>query len=290
MRSPNYPAFGLAETIRMAKTIWDKEERTAISPDVAVKALGYQSMSGTARSKLGSLRKFGLLDEVKNGGVKISDLAMELIHHTPDSAEHRKAIQEAALKPELYKELYGSHAKASDDAIRSFLKLKKAFSQSGAGQCVEAFRGTLKLANLNGEAYTPGVNGSKPKETPQIGDSVQWESKGVLQLPRPRRIRALSDDGVWAFIEGSETGLPVKELALVTTTTSDPKETQKPVVKPPTLPEQQSQRQDVFSLPEGPVTLIWPAGLSKESNEELSSWLDIIKRKIGRSADKGKEA
>lgn len=64
-----------------------------------------------------------------------------------------------------------------------------------------------------------------------------------------------------------------------------------PSIKPPTLPEPMGQRQDVFSLPEGPVTLIWPAGLSKESNEDLSSWLDIIKRKIGRSAaDKDKTA
>ena len=71
----------------------------------------------------------------------------------------------------------------------------------------------------------------------------------------------------------------------MTTTISDPRETQKPQpsVKPPTLLEQLGQRQDVFSLPEGPVTLTWPAGLSKESNEDLSSWLDIIKRKIGRS-------
>ena len=75
----------------------------------------------------------------------------------------------------------------------------------------------------------------------------------------------------------------------MTTTTSGPKEIQQPQqspVKPPTLPEHLGQRQDVFSLPEGPVTLIWPAGLSKESNEDLTSWLEIIKRKIGRSAAK----
>jgi hypothetical protein len=95
----------------MARTIWNKEERTAVSPDVAAKALGCQSMSGTARARLFSLRKFGLLDENKSGGVKISDLAMRLIHHPADSAEYQEAIREAALEPEIYKELYGSHAK-----------------------------------------------------------------------------------------------------------------------------------------------------------------------------------
>jgi hypothetical protein len=42
-------------------------------------------------------------------------------------------------------------------------------------------------------------------------------------------------------------------------------------------------RQDVFSLTEGPVTIQWPATLSPESYEDLGDWLDIVKRKIGRS-------
>ena len=42
-------------------------------------------------------------------------------------------------------------------------------------------------------------------------------------------------------------------------------------------------RQDVFSLGEGPVTIQWPASLSPESFQDLSAWLDILKRKIGRS-------
>jgi hypothetical protein len=284
MRSPNYPAYGLAETIEMAKAIWSKEERTIVSPEVAVKALGYQSLNGTARTKLASLRKFGLLEEVKNGGVRISDLAMKLIHHEADSVEYRDGIKEAALKPALYQEVYASHAKASDDAIRAFLKVKKAFSESGARQFVEAFRETLKLANLNGEAYTPGVNGRKPGKTPAVGDTVQWESQGVLQFSAPRRVRALTDDGEWAFVDGSDTGLPVKELTVTATPPpSDPKGTQKTSVKPPTLPEYQGSRQDVFSLSEGQVTLNWPATLSQESYEDLTAWLDIVKRKIGRS-------
>jgi hypothetical protein len=41
--------------------------------------------------------------------------------------------------------------------------------------------------------------------------------------------------------------------------------------------------QDVFSLTEGPVTIQWPASLSAESYEDFSGWLDLLKRKIGRS-------
>jgi hypothetical protein len=42
-------------------------------------------------------------------------------------------------------------------------------------------------------------------------------------------------------------------------------------------------RQDIFSLAEGTVTIQWPAALSAESFQDLADWLDIVKRKIGRS-------
>jgi hypothetical protein len=295
MRSPNYPAYGLSEAIQMATTIWNKEERTVVSPEIAVKALGYQSLSGIARTKLSTLRKFGLLDETKNGGVALSDLAMKLIHHPPGSAEYSAAIREAALKPELYKELYGSHAKASDDAIRSFLKVEKAFSESGAGQFVEAFRTTLKLANLSGEAYNPSSNGKTPEQTPTVGDYVQWESQGTLQFTEPKRIREISEDGLWAFVDGSNTGVPVKQV-----TTADFPSGTPPALAPgappsprvlvdakqdlvPPLAAKSGTRQDVFSLAEGQVTIQWPSVLSKESFQDIADWLKILERKIGRS-------
>jgi len=36
-------------------------------------------------------------------------------------------------------------------------------------------------------------------------------------------------------------------------------------------------------MTEGPVTIQWPASLSPESIEDVGDWLDIVKRKIGRS-------
>lgn len=45
-----------------------------------------------------------------------------------------------------------------------------------------------------------------------------------------------------------------------------------------------NMRQEVFSLPEGTVMLEWPGDLSSDSFADLSDWLDILKRKIGRAA------
>jgi hypothetical protein len=51
-------------------------------------------------------------------------------------------------------------------------------------------------------------------------------------------------------------------------------------VKPET---EQGMRQDIFSLPEGHVTIQWPASLSNDSFHDVADWLEIVKRKIGRS-------
>lgn len=42
-------------------------------------------------------------------------------------------------------------------------------------------------------------------------------------------------------------------------------------------------RQDVCSLAEGEVSIRWPMSLSQESYDDLTDWLDVMKRKIGRS-------
>lgn len=40
---------------------------------------------------------------------------------------------------------------------------------------------------------------------------------------------------------------------------------------------------DVYTLPEGDVTLQWPKELTQDSYAELEDWLDLIKRKAKRA-------
>ncbi|MEM7059309.1 MAG: hypothetical protein AAF557_17125 [Pseudomonadota bacterium] len=46
-----------------------------------------------------------------------------------------------------------------------------------------------------------------------------------------------------------------------------------------------SLRQDVFTVEEGSVTMIWPKKLSAESFEDISDWLEILLRKMKRSIE-----
>jgi len=49
-----------------------------------------------------------------------------------------------------------------------------------------------------------------PKFMP--GDRVQWISQGAYHFAEPMHILRMSDDGKFAFFEGSETGVPVEQL------------------------------------------------------------------------------
>jgi hypothetical protein len=55
---------------------------------------------------------------------------------------------------------------------------------------------------------------------PKVGDYVQWESNGQIQF-EAKRIRGLSPDNLWAFVDGSDTGLPIEELTIVNTEVTD---------------------------------------------------------------------
>jgi hypothetical protein len=93
------------------------------------------------------MKKYGLVDS-DDQTVRVSELALRILHPASEE-EQLKAIQEAALKPELFASLYETRAEASDDALRSYLITKLGFSQNGASQVSKAFRETMSLSRLD---------------------------------------------------------------------------------------------------------------------------------------------
>jgi hypothetical protein len=81
--------------------------------------------------------------------------------------------------------------------------------------------------------------------------------------------------------------MPVKELTVVAEKqTTPPAGTMQPPRPRTTVTEMQPDagvRQDLFSLPEGTVTVSWPASISQESFQDIADWLTILERKIKRS-------
>jgi len=161
-RSPNYPAHGLSEAVAFVKQIYDKEKRTQVAGQDVAKALGYTSLSGNARSKMASMKKYDLLDGDESKGMRVSDLAVHILF--PDSpAAELESKRTAALSPSLFKQLYDEKREGSDESIKNYLVSKLDFTPSGAIQAVGAFRDTLSFAELNGNGYNASSTPDKPE-------------------------------------------------------------------------------------------------------------------------------
>jgi hypothetical protein len=146
-RSPNYPAVGLSAAVEATKTLYDKEKRTAVPGVIAAKALGYKSLSGPARVKISSLKKYGLLAGDERSGLRVSDLALRILFPA-DHDDEDTARRQAALGVELFKTLHENFSEASDDAIYSYLITRLKFGTVGAKQVLAAFRDTMEYAQL----------------------------------------------------------------------------------------------------------------------------------------------
>jgi len=160
VRSPNYPAIGLGDAIKSLRLVWDKEKRTPVNLDVLTKAMGYSSPSGPARTKVAALRKYGLLEQ-HGSNYNVSQLGIEILYGQPDTQP--KAMATAAMRPELFRELYSAFPDASDGALRSHLITKLKFSDAGAQQFIKAYRETITIANPPKADYIP-QNGEESEE------------------------------------------------------------------------------------------------------------------------------
>ncbi len=290
-RSPNYPGVGLKAAVDKISDWYKKDGLVATPRDAALIHMGFEKFTGDAGRLMSALKSFGLIQEA-DGRLKLTPRAVDIVARQDGDPKKAQALKEAASGPPIYKDLLKAYAPAlpSDPTLKSELIASKGFNPKSVDDFIKDFRATLKYAGVSESTVLDSEHEEEkqaepPPATPAIGDYVQWESQGVLQFPEPRRIRGFSDDGGWVFLEGSGTGVPADQLTVVEAPPSPPKgqsaSKNPPVVKPQPI----GVRQDLFSLSEGTVSIQWPATLSAESFQDLSAWLDILKRKIGRSVE-----
>jgi hypothetical protein len=79
----------------------------------------------------------------------------------------------------------------------------------------------VKLPEVRIEPEFKSATG-EPKSV-SVGDLVQWTSGGVDQFETPRRVQSVHrrNGKEWAFVERTNTGVPLSELTVVVTPKSD---------------------------------------------------------------------
>lgn len=293
IRSPSYPNMSLRDAVEAVGKIEKLYRSSPIDRLNAAKLLGYTSLSGPANKALAALASYGLLESSGKGEARVTERARDILH--ANSKEQRNArLYDAAMEPPLFGEIRERFVGISvppEDGVVTYLN-RQGFNPNAVRPAAKAFLETMSYleeigANDSHGAKPPG--GADSIKTPgkdevtyggaAVGDVIQWEANGSLQLPKPARVRAITEDGGWVFIENSETGIPMNQVIVQ----------EKGDVKPPVLALEEAQtpkgmRREVFALDEGDVVLTFPDNMSVASYDDLESYLQLFLRKAKRRA------
>ena len=230
LRSQNYPSASISDALEKVRKIHQGFITSPVDRETAAKHLGFAGLTGPANQLLGSLRQYGLIEPAGKGLFRVSQMAIDIILPPPGSPERgAEATREAAWTPSLFQELRSEFPEVAvppQAAVENSLR-RSGYTEKAVRKIVPAFLATAEYVKTKSESQTAGhsqADGAQSvkeaEELPPthrealIGDLIQWECQGSLQFPEPVRVRAISDDGEWVFVEDSDTGIPMHEVTV----------------------------------------------------------------------------
>lgn len=223
-RGISYPFIDLEQAIGQARRFYAEERKSSVPVASAFKHFGYSESSSGGRQTISALLQFGLLEDEgrkESRNVKLTNRALTILLAASDSAERADALRESARMPKIYAELLAKYGEElpSDSTLNYYLRKDKDFNPKTVDAFIKDFRKSLAFAG--GAMKTPNDGGGDDSggDAPQaeVGDTVQWESNGILQFATPRKVVAKQEhEGRWwAQVEGSSTGVLLDELTVV---------------------------------------------------------------------------
>jgi hypothetical protein len=302
-RGPAYPYVDLRKAVERVQVVADKGAgRQPMPPESFYALWNIGAKSSSARQTFAALNYYGLVDYIGRGNErrgKLTDLARRIVFDQREgSPERAAAIRQAALEPAIFRELYDryGHITPADSVLHSYLMIERGFTKQGAEATADNYKSTFEFAGLGEPDKKSGDEGEtreieEGRGDARVGDLIDFEVGGVLANAEPLRVRALSPDQAWVFVDGSETGLPmeqviVKKRAAATT----------PGATPPRLPLDtadkgkfeeavpEGYRTEQFDTDEGLIKISWPSNLSLQSVEDMKEWLTLLQKRIERRA------
>jgi hypothetical protein len=290
--------MSLSDAVEAVRKIESQYRSAPIDRTDGAKILGYSSLSGPANKALAALAHYGLVERAGKGEMRVTNRARAILHPASQQ-EKTENLRWAAMEPNLFRELQERFPDMTppEDGVVTYLN-RQGFNKSAIRPAVKAYLETLRFLQDAGVTESHR-GGGEPDESSRtagnefdevyggalVGDLVDYEVGGALANSEPLRVRALSSDGNWVFVDGSETGLEMNQIIVRQRASADTD------VERPTLPFEnkreeipQGMRKAMFPLDEGDVTLIFPEGLSSDSLTDLGAYLDIfLKKEIKKS-------
>lgn len=243
-RSPSFPMISLRPALERLVQFENKFSRHPAPYEKAGLAWGMEEGSSQANRILAALKSFGLIQYEGSGkdrSVAISADGRTYLRAQQDEIK-KGIIRTAALKPKAIARFWPSWGidRPPNEVCLDDLVLKHGFTEASAPQFLRVYDETISFAGLSSSDKVTGASDEEDEEGESdppsvgVGDRVQWVSQGSMQFPAARRVRALSDDRHWVFVEGSETGIPVHQIEI--TEKAPPSGAAAPSTTPPKLP------------------------------------------------------
>mgnify|MGYP000291459020 CR=1 FL=1 len=258
--SPSYPHVPLEKALERARKIFEEDRTNVIDRETAAKHVGYSSISGASDKMLATLANYGLLEPSGKGQVRLTALALDIFAPENESSK-KKALYLAGTSPSLFALIDESfEVTPSMGALKNWM-IRRDFVDSAITPASKSYFRTMEYLERQEaiESGGPSSGESAKLDEPDdsnvvyggatVGTLVQWEQDGALQLSAPTRVRQVTPDGEWVFVDGSETGIPMSQTIVEKTATAPPA----PVIAPPTLALAMPPTND--ALPKGSFVL-----------------------------------
>lgn len=271
---------------------------------MALAKLGYSNPnSSVAAGTVAALISYDLVVPSGKGQdrkIAVSSSGERIVRNAPDRSD---LIKQAALTPPIHKEIFDRYVVngklADDDLLKRYLvwdREDSKFNEESVDPFIARFREVLRYAKLDKNDETDGGHLGDfveqlgdPKDDRsdlQVGSFVQWTSNNVEQFKSPKKILSIDETGEWAFVEGSNTGIPMSELVVIETEKESPKLPPKSPF-PTDSPPKEGHAVERTDLDEGDVILTLPKNLSPASVNDFEYWVNGVIQKLKRRSRAG---
>lgn len=291
-RSPEFPFVPLKEAIQRVDQLITANQRHPVRIKNVAPLWSYSSGSSSFLRTVAALRVFGLVDETGSGDdrkIAVSDLGMKVVmDKRPGATEAAivKAFENCTILNE-YRQKWGKK-RPSDTVCLSELTLDNGFTDVAARKFISVYDDTVTFVE-SVETDSGRTTSKTPSdiELPSfdVGMYVQWEQGGALQLEKPTKLVGFSADGKYAFVDGSQAGIPRVELIAADAPLDVETKGKPPRSSAVARIGGANMTEATYPIVEGICTLTYPADLSEKSAKRLKRWLDLMLEDIAEIAE-----
>jgi hypothetical protein len=174
----------LREAVEAVGKIEQKYRSAPVDREAAAKLVGYSSLSGPANKALAALASYGLLERAGKGEARVTERARDILHAASEG-ERRQRLLEAALEPDLFRELrerFDGLAVPPEDGVVTYLN-RQGFNPTAVRPAAKAFLETMSYLQELGASESHGVSAPPEQESPR--ETKGGAASDVFGMVRP---------------------------------------------------------------------------------------------------------